>query len=572
MISQIKLPLKALILFSLAFIIAQNAFGQKGNLTIKGNIKLIKLLEIDLDECCFHYSDPLSDKAVVVPIRRDSAGNFVVSMQLEHYQQIYFSKAININGQEMYNTGTIEFSFFGKPGQTMQLTFTQNPFKLKFNGDFAVENNQYQNYVWAQQSGVKNLYDGIIDNKLTSRQIKEKTLKSFKDQLTFNKKYFKTHPASAFIKQQAYYNALYETQNAAIQFNFIANNKVTEAMVADLYKDMNVTDPPFKDGPTDNMSTIFDPNPSLKNAAALGNSDYKSFLSSYFSVLDRNIKFDSVETVLSKDIAAYIIHKYPDLKEADKVILTKFLDDKAQHTAAENETMQSISNQYVGEFLQIRSNKTELAQYLAIKDPALRDLCATISLYKKLDFNHIESIEPVLDDYKKGVKNTYLKNKFLAAYTEGMNKLHHSKFSPLAVFNSSDGLKGPELLNKLLEKYKGKVVYVDAWATWCGPCIAGMEPSQKLREKLKGKDVVFVYLCLDSPNQTGWKNIIAAKSIEGENYFFDQSQSTMISRALNIKGIPHYALVDKNGNIVEKSASAPHEPETLKQINGLLVN
>jgi len=126
------------------------------------------------------------------------------------------------------------------------------------------------------------------------------------------------------------------------------------------------------------------------------------------------------------------------------------------------------------------------------------------------------------------------------------------------------------LLKKLLEKYKGKVVYLDAWATWCGPCIAGMESSEKLREQLKGKDVVFVYLCMDSPNESGWKNLIAAKNIEGENYFLNPTQSSVIGKTLNIKGIPHYALADKDGNLINKAAPSPGHSETLKMINDLL--
>ena len=85
-----------IILFSLVYLFnAQTVYSQQGNLTIKGNIKLTKEYDRDADECCFHYKNMLSGKDVVIPIRRDSAGNFSVSMPLDTYQQIYFSKAIN---------------------------------------------------------------------------------------------------------------------------------------------------------------------------------------------------------------------------------------------------------------------------------------------------------------------------------------------------------------------------------------------------------------------------------------------------------------------------------------------
>lgn len=570
MFSSTKHSILILLVFTMAFLMPGIAFSQLGNLTIKGNIKLAKEYDRDLDECCFHYKNILSDRDVIIPIRRDSAGNFSVSMQMESYQQIYFSKAIIINGGMEYLSGYIYFSFFGKPGQIMSMNFTQKPFLLSFKGDFSTENNQYQKYVNAKDKSVKNIYEGIQGKKFTPKQIKELELNSFKEQMSFNKKYFKIHPASKFIQEQAYYNALYETQGAAIQLNFLSKNKVTEATMSDFYKSMNETGTTFKDGPALSMRFMLDPNPSLKNSGATGNREYKRFIADYYSVLDRNLSHDSVQTVNFKDLAAFVIKTYPDLKQEDKLILSKFLAQKAKQTDEDTKAMVALSNLYSPQLLQIRENQKVLGKYLSIKDPALRDLIATMYLYEKLDFNQIDYLEPVIADYKQGVKNAYLKDKFLATYKDEIDRLHRTIMPDLAVLNSSSELQGPEMLKKLLEKYKGKVVYIDAWATWCGPCIAGMDASKRLRDKLKGRDIVFVYLCMDSPHENGWKNVIAAKHIEGENYFLDMSQSLSLSKSLHITAIPHYALVDQNGNIVNGKAPSPGEPEALKSINDLL--
>ncbi|MES2807687.1 MAG: hypothetical protein V4619_03635, partial [Bacteroidota bacterium] len=205
-----------------ALIFNVNAYAQKGTLTIKGNIKLIKENAWDIDECCFYYEDLLSNKPVVIPIRRDAAGNYEVSFTLDYYQQIYFGKGRSMQGISSYDTHMSYFTFFGKPGQTMQLNYVQNPrdasYKgdyLKFAGDFAKENEQYQAYDKAKDRIVKNIYDGLSNKSLTAEQVKEHALNNFREQLKFNNEYFKTHSTSKFIKEQAYYQALYQTQSVA---------------------------------------------------------------------------------------------------------------------------------------------------------------------------------------------------------------------------------------------------------------------------------------------------------------------------------------------------------------------
>jgi len=568
--SILKFPAAFLLLLSFLLFHIQSAFAQQGNLTVKGNIKLNKEHDRELDEGFFHYQDVLTGKAIVIPIRKDSAGNFSVSINLDTYQQIYFGKAINNEGQIFFNTGMIYFSFFGRPGQILEMNYNQRPRKLTFGGDFSLENNQFQAYVLAQESGVKNLYQDIENSKFTQEQVKEKALSSFKEQISFNKNYFKTHPASKFIQEQAYYQALYGTQDAAIQLNKLSDNKVTEAMMDDFYMSMNETAQVTKDGLGFDLKSTFNNNSSLKIAAALGNREYKNFITSYFSVINNNIKHEDEQTVLFNELAAYLIKKYPNLKTADKVILSKFLDQKLSHNEKESNAMETLSNTYSPEFLESRENQKVVANYMNIQDPFLRELGSTIALYKKLDLNHLDNLGPAIEDYKVNVKNTYLKNKLLTAYKGALENLRYSQMPSSAVLNSSEALKGPGLLNDLLEKYKGKVVYLDAWATWCGPCIAEMENSERLREQLIGKDVVFVYVCLDSPNEAGWKNLIAAKNIVGENYFLNPAQSAIVGKSLDIKGIPHYALIDKSGTVINSKAPSPGKKESLKMIQDLL--
>ena len=65
-----------------------------------------------------------------------------------------------------------------------------------------------------------------------------------------------------------------------------------------------------------------------------------------------------------------------------------------------------------------------------------------------------------------------------------------------------------ETFNKILQENKGKVIYIDCWATWCGPCKKAMPDSKKLMKKYEGTDVSFVYVCIESEEKL-WKKLIS---------------------------------------------------------------
>lgn len=98
---------------------------------------------------------------------------------------------------------------------------------------------------------------------------------------------------------------------------------------------------------------------------------------------------------------------------------------------------------------------------------------------------------------------------------------------------------------------KGKVIYVDCWATWCRPCIAEMPNSKKLMEGLNDPNLVFAFLCLHS-DKKDWKSTIDKLQIGGLQYFLSKKQSQDFSKFYAINGVPSYMLIDKHGNIVDR--------------------
>lgn len=97
-----------------------------------------------------------------------------------------------------------------------------------------------------------------------------------------------------------------------------------------------------------------------------------------------------------------------------------------------------------------------------------------------------------------------------------------------------------------------------------------MGNSKLLREKLLGKDVVFVYLCISSQTETLWKRLIAENEMEGQHYFLNKKQSDQLIQQLKIKGIPRYVLIDKSGKIANAEADRPGNVLAIKAIKGLI--
>jgi thiol-disulfide isomerase/thioredoxin len=116
-----------------------------------------------------------------------------------------------------------------------------------------------------------------------------------------------------------------------------------------------------------------------------------------------------------------------------------------------------------------------------------------------------------------------------------------------------------------LSDFKGKVVLVDVWATWCGPCKQQIPFMQKLEKELHGKDVVFLSVSVDKEqDKEKWKNMIIDEQLGGIHIFASGWESSIV-KDYKIKGIPRFMLFDKNGNVITVNAPRPSEP-ALKEL------
>lgn len=122
-----------------------------------------------------------------------------------------------------------------------------------------------------------------------------------------------------------------------------------------------------------------------------------------------------------------------------------------------------------------------------------------------------------------------------------------------------------------LEDFKGKYVYVDVWATWCGPCRQEIPFLQKVEEKYHGKKIEFVSISVDQmKDHEKWKKMVTDKALGGVQLFADKDWSSAFIQAYGINSIPRFILIGPDGKVVDANAARPSEPRLVEQLDKLL--
>lgn len=122
-----------------------------------------------------------------------------------------------------------------------------------------------------------------------------------------------------------------------------------------------------------------------------------------------------------------------------------------------------------------------------------------------------------------------------------------------------------------LEDFKGKYVYLDIWATWCGPCIAEIPFLKKTEELYQDKNIVFVSISIDKlKDLEKWKAMVNKRELGGVQLVADNDWNSAFIKAYGINSIPRFILIDPNGNIVYSNAERPSSAQLQVELDQLL--
>jgi thiol-disulfide isomerase/thioredoxin len=108
----------------------------------------------------------------------------------------------------------------------------------------------------------------------------------------------------------------------------------------------------------------------------------------------------------------------------------------------------------------------------------------------------------------------------------------------------------------LLSDLEGKIIYIDIWATWCGPCLAEQPHWSTLIDEFEGTDVVFLTISIDNTREA-WEKFLTGKNMAGHNWFAENAFQSEIARHFSIEGIPRFLLLDRERRIIDPSAERP---------------
>ena len=180
----------------------------------------------------------------------------------------------------------------------------------------------------------------------------------------------------------------------------------------------------------------------------------------------------------------------------------------------------------------------------------------------------------------KEVNSKRLFDNFTATATDtGLKKLVRKKYAELATFLNAPPPSNANLvvlkngektsIEALLQKYRGKVIYIDFWASWCKPCLAEMRYTPQLKQRYKGKDVAFVYFSADD-TEGPWRANVARFGLKGDHYLMSEDFKSATYKSWRVGGLPRYVIVDRNGNIANASAASPSKPAAFEQIDRVL--
>jgi len=272
-------------------------------------------------------------------------------------------------------------------------------------------------------------------------------------------------------------------------------------------------------------------------------------------------QFELYKRFVSKDENFNVSENYPDFEKdmnlEDENLLVvnnykNYLNEYYSHKAGDFAKHNNIARDIA--FLQIvvKDVKSSKIKEQLLYGAAKYGVSYTNELQNYYDIFMANSVD---EEHKKDVSEKY--NKLI--------KLSKGKPSPK--FTAYENFNGGETS---LDDLKGKFVYVDVWATWCGPCKREIPSLKKVEKEYHEKNIAFVSMSIDrKKDYDEWRKMVKEEELSGIQLFAPNDWSSDFVSDYGIMGIPRFILIDPEGNIVNANAPRPSSDELIDLFNEL---
>lgn len=187
-----------------------------------------------------------------------------------------------------------------------------------------------------------------------------------------------------------------------------------------------------------------------------------------------------------------------------------------------------------------------------ISNDTVKAQMAGMFLENLIDRKSLDALKPLHEYYQKVATNKAVEQRIDSLMTAKKNIAPGNR-APGFTYPSHDG----DTVS--LADLRGKYVYIDVWATWCGPCIREIPYLKKLHDSMHNKNIAFVSVSVDrAQDKQKWRSMVKNKSLKGyQLYANGEAFDSKIANDYMIGSIPRFILISPDGKIIDPNAERP---------------
>ncbi len=251
------------------------------------------------------------------------------------------------------------------------------------------------------------------------------------------------------------------------------------------------------------------------------------------------------------------------------------LDKQSFHDEYFNQCLDNFEKKYfttkakwtTSEYLNLRDPKESFTfvKNSTLLSPKLKERMLYISL-NKIDRYFHDDVDKYVKNFTEIVTDKTLIEKAQLKYQKDVFSFKSPSNLHLLTLE-----KKQTTIEDLLQKKKGKVLYIDFWASWCGPCIEEMKYSKSHIQNYKNKNLEILFLSMDD-NYQKWNKASERLEINNLDNSFQilNIENSKFIKEHKLKTIPRYMIIDKNGVLINQDAPRPSDPKIRQIFDDLL--